>query len=355
MVDKKQKPFLYVIENIDKVNIDNTLKPTFIEVLKLLQNYFEKNDLLDVKDYGAFFDEFLIGEGKSAIQFVPSSATKRHNNYNQETKNIEIIDWSNEFDTEYKTNNASIHTMLHEFVHFLVHRQPINEKITTDPKLMFLDEGFTENLTEAVTDLSFSIIGTGYKDNVDSVDLIKSVIGQKEAYKVFLQGYDLNDKILNNNNEYIMDLTYLHIFDNRPEFINTPLSNSEKHNLICQYRVKAQRDLINSFPIKQCENIDEFIKIVQSLSQRQLLDKEFMDDYYNKYKLNLLNQYKAKRSISQDEEQTILSNMDKLINEIESFDRYNCEDLYRLKLGEDKDSVEICINKKRKYFKKKAI
>jgi len=350
VIDKKQQPFLYVIENIDKVNIDDVLKPTFKEVLKLLQNYFEKNNLLDVKDYSKFFDDFLIGEGKSAIQFIPSSTTKRHNNYNVNTKNIEIIDWSNEFGTSYEMNQNSIHNMLHEFIHFLVHRQPMNDKKINDYKLAFLNEGFTENLTEEIMGIQRN---DTYKDNIDVVDLIKSLNGKKESYKMFLQGYDLNQKILNNNEGYINDVTYLHVFANNPELINTPISNSEKKSLIYKYRLKVQRDLIESFPVEQCRNIHEFIQIVKNLSQRQLLDKKFMKSYYDNYKALLLKEYKQKRDIPKDEEQKILGELDKIINTIESFDRYNCEDLCRLTLGDDRNSVEVCIDKNGKILREK--
>ena len=336
-VDKSKQPFLYLIENIDKVDIDDVIKPTFIEVLKLLQDYFEKNDLIEARDYGKFFDKFLIGEGKTNIHLVPSSQTKRLDNYNPETKNIELIDFSKETGKEYKTDK---HALLHEFIHFLVWRNPINGK-QLDKYETFFDEGFTEKLTQEIMGIKRN---DTYEDNINMVELINNVMGKKESYTMFLQGYSLNKELLNNNEKYAFDFFVLHNVKDL-EKNNKPISHQERSQLRNELRLKSQRNLINSFPLKQCTNIQEFVEIVKGFSQRPFLDSEFMGQFYDKYKTQLLKSYKTNGEISNEEEKQVLEQLDKLVQTIESFDRYNCEELCKLTLGEASNSIEVFLDK----------
>ena len=344
IIDKNKQPFLYVIENIDKVNIDEILKPTLIETLNLLENYFEKNDLLDARDYGKFFDDYLLGEGKTSIHFVPSSPDKRHDNYNRNTKNIEIIDWKKEMGMEYKMD---IHTFLHEFIHFLVHRDSKEFKSDT-----LFDEGFAEKLTQ---DIMGSSRDDTYKDNINIVEFISLMEGKKDVYTKFLQGYDLSKEFLNNNKVYMNDFWALHVFKNMPEKIEPKLSDDVLRSTIDEYRIKTQRDLINSFQIKECKNVQDFLNIAKVLSQRPYLDTEFMEEYYDKYKLKLLENYKETTELSPEEQQEVLNNLDKIVQLVESYDRYDCEEMCRLNIGNEDNPFEICVDKKGQILKKDSL
>ena len=181
------KPFIYLIDNLDKVDIDERLIPIFKEMLMLVEEYFEKNDLLDTMDFISFFDKYYINDSEDKIKLIVKKRTETdwHSCYDAENHQIRMND-----------DELFVHHLCHEFIHSLAHKMFDETKKDYDriSSEVFLNEGATENLARKISgDLPKN--SDRYNDNVAFSEFLENLYGKKEFYKLFFSGEPLIDKI----------------------------------------------------------------------------------------------------------------------------------------------------------------
>lgn len=126
------------IANIDNINIDNEIKPIWIEIMPKLSYFFDKHNEITI-DFDELFDNYLFQ--KTQIKLIDSDS------------DIIAQDAGGEF--RYNNGNPIIyirkndekflqHTLIHEFIHFIVH---CSHK---DNLMSWADEMLTETTTTMI-------------------------------------------------------------------------------------------------------------------------------------------------------------------------------------------------------------
>ena len=80
MIMKNSNPFMELLknDNIAKMKIDKDLIPVFKIVISRISEFFEKNNLLNAKDWHEIFEKMLLtnSDEQYKIQFVDSFTTE---------------------------------------------------------------------------------------------------------------------------------------------------------------------------------------------------------------------------------------------------------------------------------------
>ena len=249
-------PFLELIseDNLKKMKIDADLISPFKIVIYKIDEYFQKHNLINCRDWQAFFEKFLLSESEEqvSINMIKNSAIKDAiGEYDKDDKRISII------------NPNDIHTFCHEFIHFLV----MHDSNILDAEISnsaFFNEGMTEYLTSR-------ILGTGngssYFLEYRMADFYCKIA--KDAVSCFL-----NDKFAFNSRYAFSNLG---IWSQRFEKENSLTAYLGIQRLIIEYSLSEYN--INSF--------EDFVNIVTIINNRPRFDSECIDNFFemivNKY------------------------------------------------------------------------
>jgi len=275
------KPFLYLLDNIDKVDIDENLIPLFKELLIKFQMYFEEHDLLDCRDYVYLFDKYLINdsENKIKIRIIDDGDTA----YNYDKKEIVV-----------NKEMISFHRFCHEFIHFLVWttRSDSKDKYNFERVETFLDEGATEKLARAISGYIPNQNISTYNDNVDFVKFLEKLYGEHDFHKLFLSSNSLAGSIFSNNGDIHNYLIILSLLKNRQYellfYENNPNLNIDNNdNFFKELEKYLIKDILDNRDFK-CNSIHDLIEITELLSERPVECKDLMDVFYIRLKNRLL-------------------------------------------------------------------
>lgn len=312
-------------ENLDKINIEPKLIPSFVSVMKKMQNYFSRKGLMNANNYALLFEKFLLTDdenNKFSIKFSRFNS----NDYGCYIKHERKI-FINQFIEEEKIESV----LCHEFIHFLMLTdRPFieNEKGEFEQKSFrfykandqygtFMSEAITEYVNKKIYPDS-----NLYHYHVRMLDYMQKIIGNENNMVEYLRSYipfdqiemfnDVNRCLNEFQNKNIGAVTYekvsknenfmkaqsqiVSIFDN----IITKEIESGKFHSIIDY-VKRVYQLQDAEPIESFE-LKESIKHAHLTYLKKGLNLDISKEQYKQLYLNKL--------------ENIISNYNKLQNDV---------------------------------------
>ena len=285
----KEKPFIYLKDNVDKLDMDDELKPLFIECMDLIEDYFEKHDLLDCYDFKTFFDKYLINDSDEKIKFI----VRERNN--DTYGGFHSYYMKNEYYLKMNRDELNPHKFCHEFIHLLVHKVPglSDEKDDKNIGETFLDEGATERLARDITNYVLPYNCNTYNENVEFSKFLEAVEGEKEFYKLLFSGKSLSNHFFNKDKTsclYLKILPMLKNFEGVEYFysINKNLNKDNTENLYREFEIYLIDYILVNTDFK-VNNINDLINIAKKIGNRPLegnptawlyykLSEKFIDD-----------------------------------------------------------------------------
>lgn len=349
----KDKPFIYLLNNMDKLDIDEAMVPVFKELLEKMEIYFEENNLINSIDYVDFFDKYLIADSQDKIKFRLKINEDIYNSspscYDPKIKTLTVNDYE-----------LDMHKLCHEFIHLLVWRtidDNSKEKALIQNSETFFDEGATENLARNITGFKPREDQNIYNENIDFVNFLESMFTKEEFNKYFLSGKSLFKKYFGEElKNYPIYLSYLknpsltdYLYEHNPQ-----LNPKNQENLFLEIERGMENYILENYKYK-CNTIQDLIDNVKMCSKRPLIDK--YDIYHNISSLYLRMINKTIENINCSEPFTLKMDIDKILKKImESYDELyinDNEDFAKiiLKGKDERDEYELFVNQKCQVIK----
>ncbi len=260
----KNSPFLNLLteENIKKINIDSSLIPIFKIVITKIDAYFKKNNLMDAKDWDAYFKKYLLSNGTEqlTIRLINESEESIGGEYRRDRHEMTVHPLN-------KENIDSIcSSFCHEFIHFLVmHDLSFLDDRFSDSRI--LNEGMTEYLTMNIMNLkTFSL----YLNEIKMAKFYSLINQNKNPFFYFL-----NDKFTPNYNIHA---------------ITNIIRSSERyyHDSSLNSVMQVQREIINhsldNFPLN---SFDDFVNLLTIINNRPYFDYQYINIIFE----NIIDRY----------------------------------------------------------------
>lgn len=271
---QKSNAFLDLLkeENLSKINIDKELIPVFKIVVLKINDYFLKNNLMDVKDWNDFFKKYLITNNSEQIQIklgrISENTEPVGGEYSKEKKLIAITQRTGDI-------NTLCSSFCHEFIHFLV----MHDSNTLKARLSdsaFFNEGMTEYLTSCITDKGNS---SAYFREYEMAKFYCKITKNTFAYF-------LNDKFAFSDDCYAPT----NLIRNSDRFLNWYTLESF---------LSIQREIIkNGLNDYNINSFEDFVNIVTIINQRPRFDGEYIDFIFEK----IVNKYVEKLDLNEEQE-----------------------------------------------------
>ena len=220
-----------VIKRIDEINIDKELVPIFIEAMNLMSDYFNNLDGLQT-NYDEFFEKNLYNNLNIVV--VDELDANAAGAYSQKQNSIKFL--SNQINSKF-----SVHILIHEFIHFIIHKQ--------FPRLpSWADEMMTEYLTTQIHKTEFRVYAS-------LMNIFKFVDANIENIKV--------EDFLNGN--FMKFIEKYNLFEVEYNFKNCSLFSFNKiddqQTIICHFiKYKLQELLKENITYK--EFYDKYVELV---------------------------------------------------------------------------------------------
>lgn len=268
---KNSNPFMELLknDNIAKMKIDKDLIPVFKIVISRISEFFEKNNLLNAKDWHEIFEKMLLtnSDEQYKIQFVDSFTTEG-GIFDKKNKIIGI-------DSRDKGNeNALVYNLCHEFIHFLVSTTECYTYSVTDS--FILDEGLTDYLTMQVLNREYGAVP--YYKYAKIAKLYCELSGEEKAFSCFLN----REYTYENENSYRQILMCSNFYYNHRDRLSL---------------VKIQREIIDNLLDFQCiDSFDTLLSTVEKINNRLFYDPDYISQIYEK----LVESYMFNNNLSSD-------------------------------------------------------
>lgn len=327
------KSFINLIsdENLEKINIDPMLIDSFKRVMKKLQAYFNANGYTSERDYQAFFNENLLNDdsSKNLSFYLNDEPSKIGANGFYDGKRI-CIDKSRILDKD-----RIDHTLCHEFIHFLVMKNVINDKYADSTFKFggFINEALTEMLTRQMYPDSGS-----YDPQVNMMDFANLLSDKENNYSLFLRGrIDARGYGGSSWNNFIKNVTLYQNKWNGTTFRLMDAINDE-------YYIQAQRDLIESkISPHLISSFEDYIEKIDILNRRPVADNEFMESLFNRIDENMIRNLSLKNEKLQMFMRKKLKEYREMVS---SSAKYKNNDIYEFEIAGHK----IAIDKNRQLY-----
>lgn len=327
------KSFINLIsdENLEKINIDPMLIDSFKRVMKKLQAYFNANGYTSERDYQAFFNENLLNDdsSKNLSFYLNDEPSKIGANGFYDGKRI-CIDKSRILDKD-----RIDHTLCHEFIHFLVMKNVINDKYADSTFKFggFINEALTEMLTRQMYPDSGS-----YDPQVNMMDFANLLSDKENNYSLFLRGrIDARGYGGSSWNNFIKNVTLYQNKWNGTTFRLMDAINAE-------YYIQAQRDLIESkISPHLISSFEDYIEKIDILNRRPVADNEFMESLFNRIDENMIRNLSLKNEKLQMFMRKKLKEYREMVS---SSAKYKNNDIYEFEIAGHK----IAIDKNRQLY-----
>ena len=220
-------------ENLDKINIDKRLIPSFVSVMKKMQNYFSRKGLMNANNYAFLFEKFLITDDKNnkfSIKFSRFNSTD-YGCYIHHERKIFI-------------NNSIKEDMIesvlcHEFIHFL----------------LLADRPFIENEDGQFEQKAFRFYkvnnqyGTFMSEAVTEY-INKKIYPESKLYHYHVKMLNYMQKIYGNQNNMVEYLRSYIPFDENENFrdINNYLNAFQREDLggVTYEKVSKNENFMNA-------------------------------------------------------------------------------------------------------------
>lgn len=187
--------FLEAIERIDEINIDEKLKPIFIDSMKKFSAYFAEHPEITV-DIKKLFEEKLYsnlkiihGEANKAVGFEDGRYEEKSN--------------------KIYCPRLDVRLFVHEFTHFIVHNNPNGKDLPP-----WADEMMTELTARTLCNVQRGGYG-GYPNLIASTEFLDKYMEPRNIAE-FLNG-NFKDYLKRNGLEYIPFTNYgIELYDDSP-------------------------------------------------------------------------------------------------------------------------------------------
>lgn len=315
---QNSNPFLNLLndENINKIKIDEELIPVFKEVITKMSEYFLKNNLMNVRDWNAFFERFLLTNNEEQIQikFCSTSETIEPigGEYCKKEKTIYI-------NRIYNNKNGLRSALCHEFIHFLVMHDSnsLNAKISDSP---FFNEGMTEYLSSC-------IMGRG-----NSSYYFREYEMSKFYCKIAKNPFScfLNDK-------FAFDDDY-----NAPMNLIRSSERFQNDNKLDSY-LSIQREIIyNGLNDYNINSFEDFVNIVTIINQRPRFDGDCINYAFE----SIVDKYITNLNLNARQRTDIMGKLITFCKISNKYQLYGDNEVSEYLI----DDLHIAFDKKGKYF-----
>ena len=260
---QKDNPFLNLLkeENLNKIKIDRELIPIFKIVIGKLNEYFLKNNLMNVKDWESLFHTYLLTENNSQHHIKLGNfenMEKLGGLYNEQDSKILIRP---DMDSE-----ELCETLCHEFIHFLVHLD--STYLGWKPTESFiLNEGLTQLLTNEVLNLTDNYT---YSKEVRLAQIYCELSSDKEPMRHFLC-----DKFTFYNESDLQNIGIRSRY-----YANT--EDKDAYRDVQKYVIRSSIDG------SSIDSIESYISLVKTLSKRCEFDYDFINSFFDTIVNNLI-------------------------------------------------------------------
>lgn len=314
---------------LEKINIDAELIESFKRVIRKIQEYFNSNGYTLERDYGKFFNDYLINSDttKNLRIYLNEEPRKIGANgfYTTDGKTI-CIDRN-----VLKNNDALDATLFHEFIHFLVMRNLIVDK-TADPAIkygIFINEALTEMLTRQLYPKS-----NAYEPQVKMMEFANMLSNKVNNYSLFLKGkIDAKGYGAASWNNFVeLAQKYQKQMQGKPFHLREAQNN--------EFYLKAQRYLIDSkISVHRITTFTDYAEKIKILLQRPALDEEYIENFISKMDESLINNLGLKNKNMQELNKSLLKEYREILTRRL---KYGEKDIYYFEivghtLGIDKD------------------
>lgn len=279
---------------IARLDIDPRIVDVFKNVMKKMQAYFNANGYTSERDYGKFFETYLLDK-KFRIAFETTLNPIVGGFYSQ-SKNKIVIN-----EKRINSNSSYIEKILcHEFIHFLVHGLKKDSDKVYDKVGAFIDEALTDSLACQMYHIS-----SGYVSQVSMLEFANILSGNFNNYSTFLKGgvdarYCSSDwlNFENESNRYQKDFDDAGVIDLVDAIHNRNYIN-------------AQRCLINLFILKNNKNlnINDYCSAIEMLESRPAPDRNYISNVIMQLDDKLINNLGVKEPIMRN---TLLGKLEEL-------------------------------------------
>lgn len=316
-------------ENLAKINIDLRLVDSFKRVMKKMQVYFNSKGYTSERDYQAFFNEYLLNPDntKNLSFFLNDEPSKIGTGgfYTPDGKRI-CIDKS----ISKKDENLDS-TLCHEFIHFLVMRDIINDQ-SADSQIRlggFINEALTESLNRQMYPYSGA-----YAPQVSMMGFANLLSNNVNNYSMFLRG-NIDAKGYSSSawNNFAANAE---AYQSKWKGKGFLMADARKDELY----INAQRELINSkISVHLIKSFSDYTEKIDILMQRPAPDSEYMETFFENMDINFLNNL----GLINPELLSIFKQKLQEYREISSsYAKYGNKDIYEFeilghKIGIDKD------------------
>ena len=335
----KDKPFLYLKENIGKLNIDLRLVPVLSELLDLMQEYFEEHGLLDCLNFKEVFDKYFINDSENKIKFVVNDDPNNpiRNCYLQEQKSIVL-----------SADSLDTHSLCHEFIHALVWKglEDSKEKKEVHASESFLDEGLTEYLARKITKYKPPKGISTYNENVEFGEFLEKLCGEKELFTILFSGKSLVKTFIGDDKNailYLQILRSLKEYNSSQKFyqLNPSLNPKNNENYFKELEIYLIEVVLNNHSYK-CETIEDLIKYAKIISSRPLECSGDIDYLYDE----IIKIYLSHLSLDSYDRMIMATNLRNVLYHYDRIYTYGPNDYAFITLkAEDGDEIQVCIGK----------
>ena len=313
MEKQNNSPFLGLLreENLQKIQIDDELIPTFKVVIYKIDEFFKKNKLLDCKDWNTFFEKFLLSPSEEQLSIVLYKRNTEEpigGEYNKEDKILSV-------------SNNNINSLCHEFIHFLVMHDSnsFNAKISDSN---FFNEGMTEFMTSC-------IIGNGnsscYFREFEMSEFYCKLVKNKNAFIYFL------------NDSFAFEDDY-----SAPSNLIRSSDNFQNFNTLSSY-LTIQRELIrNGVNDYNINSFDDFVDLVTIINQRPKYDGDYIENIFEK----ITDKYLFTLDITEEEKVSLKNKLVKFCRIQNKYQLYGDNEVAEYSI----DDLHIAFDKKGNHY-----
>ncbi len=268
---EKDSSFIDLTKKLNSINIDDRLKPAFIEAMKRFQKYFNEKGYTSERNFNAFFEEYIFNADPSKnLKMIVSDEPVKTGAMGFYRFGKEEIHVDEQF---LEKPEIVTHIVIHEFIHFLtMHEQAKGDRIPD-----FMNEGITEKLAREVSGLKE--VGS-YEPQVQMMDFLNKLRGENYNFRNFITQGRIDSKLLffgsfNSESKLFQDKYNQHAM--------SLLAAKEDDNYI-----KAQRSLVYD-TLTTAKDIEKYKRIVETLASRPVRDDEFVNQALERTERYLIN------------------------------------------------------------------
>ena len=256
---ERDSSFTDLIQKINKMNIDDRLKPAFRDAMNKFQKYFNEKGYTSERDFNAFFEEHIFNEDPDKnLKLIVSDEPSKNNAmgfYRWWKEEIHV-------DEKFLENRElTTHILIHEFIHFLTRAEQAKGDIIPN----FMNEGITEKLAREVSGMKE--IGS-YEPQVRMMDFLNKLRGENYNFRMFMVQGRIDSKLLFLGSFNSESKLFQNKFDQQSMGISSAVKDENY--------IKAQRSLIFD-TLTTAKDIGTYKRIVEALASRPIRDDEFVN------------------------------------------------------------------------------